>query len=466
MLIDPNPLSIGATGIVIGTSTLITVHCSVEIVVFIRTATTVVVQTSILLQLLLRFLVLFLLPSSITSRLTQDQDSINRLLSLTQTKPPLLTPFHMASSNLLSRAANALIVPVAPQPCQPIQISTESMELNYPLTSSLTDSRDTSRSVRQTVDATLNLLIGMTAEEYAKMLDPIVYNPFLERDIIFPTFVPPPLDEQRSNDIMLQGVGSELGELVLKKNVPLYLLQANVHLYLLQANVHLFGCPDLRASEHIHFSRHLSHPISSPLNYVGEDIYVQELHEAFLKNSATFVDGFAYYDEPLASTYEGLGFTFPIQSYHDTMQVPAHNQGFEILRRNLFTYNKAFCQLVLNQTPNETIHSQLVRDFIRDPTTIDRIHGNSDVEHYLDPESNGWDYVLCPHETRPLEGFGEIPTQQFWNHIIDARWRRIWKRKNPWFEAWRELTFTYELDAERSPRVAFAAFTVRLDQYQ
>jgi hypothetical protein len=306
------------------------------------------------------------------------------------------------------------------------------MELDYPSTSSSTDSRDTSRSVRRTVDTALNLLIGMTAEEYAKMLDPIVYNPCLERDILFPTFVPPPLDEQRSNNIKLQGVGTEPGELVLKKNVPLYLLQANVH---------LFGRPDLRASEHIHFSRRLSHPVSIPLNYVGEDIYVPELRETFRKNSSTFVDGFAYYDEPLASTYEGLGFAFPVQSYHNTMQVPTHNQGFEILRRNLFTYNKAFCQLVHNQTPNETIHSQLVRDFIRDPTTIDRIHGNSDVERYLDPESNGWDYVLCPHVTRPLEGCEEIPTQQFWNRIIDARWRRVWKRKNPWFDAWRELTF-------------------------
>jgi hypothetical protein len=110
------------------------------------------------------------------------------------------------------------------------------MELDYPSTSSSTDSRDTSRSVRQTVDAALDLLISMTAEEYAKMLDPIVYDPFLKRDIIFPAFVPPPLDEQRLNDIMLQGVGADPGELVLKKNVPLYLLQANIH---------LFGCPDL-----------------------------------------------------------------------------------------------------------------------------------------------------------------------------------------------------------------------------
>jgi hypothetical protein len=71
----------------------------------------------------------------------------------------------------------------------------------------------------------------MTAKEYTKMLNPIVYNPFLERDIIFPTIVHPPLDEQRSNNIMLQGVGAEPGELVLQKNIPLYLLQAKVHLF-------------------------------------------------------------------------------------------------------------------------------------------------------------------------------------------------------------------------------------------
>jgi hypothetical protein len=40
------------------------------------------------------------------------------------------------------------------------------------------------------------------------------------------------------------------------------------------------------------------------------------------------------------------------------------------------------------------------------------------------------------------------------------------EEENPWFEAWRELMFTYELDAERSPRITFAAFTLRLDQYQ
>jgi hypothetical protein len=73
VLIDLNS-SIGAIGVVIGTSTLTIVHYSVEIVAFIRTATIVVVQTSILLQVLLGFLVPFLLLSFITSRLTKDQD--------------------------------------------------------------------------------------------------------------------------------------------------------------------------------------------------------------------------------------------------------------------------------------------------------------------------------------------------------------------------------------------------------
>jgi hypothetical protein len=73
MLIDPNS-SIGAIGVVIGTSTLTIVHYSVEIVVFIRTATIVVIQTSILLQVLPGFLIPFLLLSFITSRLTKDQD--------------------------------------------------------------------------------------------------------------------------------------------------------------------------------------------------------------------------------------------------------------------------------------------------------------------------------------------------------------------------------------------------------
>jgi hypothetical protein len=73
VLIDLNS-SIGATGVVIGTSTLTIVHYSVEIVAFIRTVTTVVVQTSILLQVLLGSLVPFLLLSFITSRLIKDQD--------------------------------------------------------------------------------------------------------------------------------------------------------------------------------------------------------------------------------------------------------------------------------------------------------------------------------------------------------------------------------------------------------
>ena len=39
-----------------------------------------------------------------------------------------------------------------------------------------------------------------------------------------------------------------------------------------------------------------------------------------------------------------------------------------------------------------------------------------------------------------VDGFYEIPTQQFWNQIIDARWQSIWKRKNPWYDEWGTYT--------------------------
>ena len=42
-----------------------------------------------------------------------------------------------------------------------------------------------------------------------------------------------------------------------------------------------------------------------------------------------------------------------------------------------------------------------------------------------------------------------MPTQQFWNQIIDARWRWVWKRKNPWFYGWKNLRLLAEIDELR-----------------
>ena len=96
---------------------------------------------------------------------------------------------------MLSCTANAFI---APLPVHPIPIEQiELMELIYPSTNSLTDSRVTLLSVRQTVDVVIGLLTGMTsAEEYGKMLDPLQYDPYLMWEVIFPAQVPPPSCEQ------------------------------------------------------------------------------------------------------------------------------------------------------------------------------------------------------------------------------------------------------------------------------
>ena len=68
-----------------------------------------------------------------------------------------------------------------------------------------------------------------TTEEYAKMLDPLQYDPYLMWEVIFPASVPPPFCEQHWNDLMFEGKGP--GEVVVRKKIPLYLLQAKVPLY-------------------------------------------------------------------------------------------------------------------------------------------------------------------------------------------------------------------------------------------
>ena len=42
-----------------------------------------------------------------------------------------------------------------------------------------------------------------------------------------------------------------------------------------------------------------------------------------------------------------------------------------------------------------------------------------------------------------------MPMQQFWNRIIDSRWRWVWKRKNPWFDDWKNLRLLVDIDELR-----------------
>ena len=145
---------------------------------------------------------------------------------------------------------------------------------------------------------------------------------------------------------------------------------------MIQSKVPLLGLALRNPDKFVHLSNRLAHPITIPVNYMGKDTIILETGQPFPIFTYTFIDGFSYWKEPLASVYEGLGLAFPIQSYHDTLQILVHGQGFEILCCNCFIFTREFGELIFCQNPNEVINPQVINDFILDPTSYDPLKGD------------------------------------------------------------------------------------------
>ena len=82
-----------------------------------------------------------------------------------------------------------------------------------------------------------------------------------------------------------------------------------------------------------------------------------------------------------------------------------------------------------------------------DSTSYDPLEG--DLIRRFNDVLGDYEYVYVHQSTKPLHGLVDMPTQQFWNRIIDARWRRVWKRKNPWFDDWKNLQLLADIDELR-----------------
>ena len=160
------------------------------------------------------------------------------------------------ASSIIRRAELSL---VAPLPIRPIPLEAiKSMELRYPSESSLTDLRELSPTASSHIDAGIALPTGMEFDVLTKMLDPIQYDPFLMRDVVFPRTVPRPTGFQCWDDLTWQG--SEPGELEVKKRIPLYMIQSKVP---------LLGLALRNPHDFVHLSNRLAHPVTIPLNYTG-----------------------------------------------------------------------------------------------------------------------------------------------------------------------------------------------------
>ena len=70
-------------------------------------------------------------------------------------------------------------------------------------------------------------------------------------------------------------------------------------------------------------------------------------------------------------------------------------------------------------------------------------------------------YLYAHHHHTRLAPYGgenqfavlNILSQCLWNKLMDAQWRWIWKRKNPWYDAWKDAEFQiFRLRAQYEPR--------------
>ena len=132
----------------------------------------------------------------------------------------------------------------------------------------------------------------------------------------------------------------------------------------------------------------------------------------------------SYYGEPLTLACEGTGLTFPMQSCHQTLQIPVHHQGFKIFVWNSTTFNQSVIDIWNAAVSNDTIDPFVVEMYVKYPGMYE--HLEEDI--ICQPGKNEYLYAHC-HHTR-LAPYGnenqftvsDILPQCLWNELMDAWW--------------------------------------------
>ena len=86
---------------------------------------------------------------------------------------------------------------------------------------------------------------------------------------------------------------------------------------MIQSKVPLLGLTLRNVHKFVHLSNHLTHPVTIPLNYMGEDTIIPETGQPFPIFARTFIMDFLIGMSLWHQFYEGLGLAFPIQLYHN-----------------------------------------------------------------------------------------------------------------------------------------------------
>ena len=274
----------------------------------------------------------------------------------------------------------------------------------------------------------------MSYEDYAMMINPLIFNPFLDWIVHFQRELPLPDRSFQLETVKLRGAGEEPGEIILVNHIPTLWIDKNIPLI-----------PDDLSCPTLHITSCLAHLVLIENVYNGPDMIIDGNFFPFFwrHGQCIALRTTSYYGKPLASVYEGAGLAFPVQSYHQTPQIPVHHQGFEIFVCNSTTFNQSIIDIWNAAVPNDTIDPFVIKMYVKYPGMYEHLEG--DIIHQ--PGKN--EYLYAHHRHTRLAPYGDenqfvvsdILPQHLRNELMDTWWRQIWKRKNPWYDAWKDAEF-------------------------
>ena len=108
-----------------------------------------------------------------------------------------------------------------------------------------------------------HIQISMSYEDYAMMINPLIYDPFLDQIIHFQRELPLPDHSFQLETVELRGAGEEPGEIVLINYVPTLWINKNVSLI-----------PDDLPHPTLHITSCLAHLVLIENVYNGPDMII------------------------------------------------------------------------------------------------------------------------------------------------------------------------------------------------
>ena len=157
--------------------------------------------------------------------------------------------------------------------------------------------------------------IGMSYEDYTMMINPLIYDPFLDQIIHFQKELPLPDCSFQLETVKLRGAGEKAGEIDLVNHVPTLWIDKNVPLI-----------PDNLPHPTLHITSRLAHLVLIENVYNGPDMIIDGNFFPFFWRHGQHIAlrTTSYYGKSLASVYEGAELAFPMQFYHQTLHLERH----------------------------------------------------------------------------------------------------------------------------------------------